>query len=121
MAMLRCLVRENTGPRAGSPPIVVQDELEAGQLVEALRLPDLHEAFWAITLPAASPIRRSPASCRATDSHKKKTRPKARLWAASTGSASGGFGLGLAAALAFLPAECDPEVRTPAATKFISP
>jgi LysR family transcriptional activator of nhaA len=39
------------------PPIVVQDELEAGILVEALRLPDLHEAFWAITLPRRFPER----------------------------------------------------------------
>ena len=54
MAMLRLLVRENTG-LALVPPIVVQDELEAGQLVEALRLPDLHEAFWAITLPRRFP------------------------------------------------------------------
>jgi LysR family transcriptional activator of nhaA len=37
------------------PPIVVQDEIEAGILVEALRLPDLHEAFWAITLPRRFP------------------------------------------------------------------
>jgi len=54
MAMLRLLARENTG-LALVPPIVVQDELEAGILVEALRLPDLHEAFWAITLPRRFP------------------------------------------------------------------
>jgi LysR family transcriptional activator of nhaA len=37
MAMLRLLVRENAG-LALVPPIVIQDELEAGILVEALRL-----------------------------------------------------------------------------------
>jgi LysR family transcriptional activator of nhaA len=54
MAMLRLLVRENAG-LALVPPIVIQDELEAGILVEALRLDDLHEAFWAITLPRRFP------------------------------------------------------------------
>jgi LysR family transcriptional activator of nhaA len=29
--------------------------LEAGILVEAMRLSDLHEAFWAITLPRRFP------------------------------------------------------------------
>jgi LysR family transcriptional activator of nhaA len=54
MAMLRLLVREDAG-LALVPPIVVQDELEAGILVEALRLDELHEAFWAITLPRRFP------------------------------------------------------------------
>jgi LysR family transcriptional activator of nhaA len=54
MAMLRLLVREDAG-LALVPPIVIQDELEAGILVEALRLSDLHEAFWAITLPRRFP------------------------------------------------------------------
>jgi LysR family transcriptional activator of nhaA len=54
MAMLRLLVREDAG-LALVPPIVVQDELEAGILVEAMRLPELHEAFWAITLPRRFP------------------------------------------------------------------
>jgi LysR family transcriptional activator of nhaA len=54
MAMLRLLVREDAG-LALVPPIVVQDELESGLLVEALPLPDLHEAFWAITLPRRFP------------------------------------------------------------------
>jgi len=49
MAMLRLLVRENAG-LALVPPIVVQDELRSGTLVEALQLPELHEAFWAITI-----------------------------------------------------------------------
>jgi LysR family transcriptional activator of nhaA len=54
MAMLRLLVREDAG-LALVPPIVVQDELEAGILVEAIRLSELHEAFWAITLPRRFP------------------------------------------------------------------
>ncbi len=54
MAMLRLLVREDAG-LALVPPIVVQDELESGLLVEALPLPELHEAFWAITLPRRFP------------------------------------------------------------------
>jgi LysR family transcriptional activator of nhaA len=54
MAMLRLLVREDAGIGL-VPPIVVQDELQAGDLVEALRLPDLHEAFWAITVPRRFP------------------------------------------------------------------
>ncbi|MFW5641570.1 MAG: LysR family transcriptional regulator [Roseicyclus sp.] len=54
MAMLRLLVREDAGLGL-VPPIVVQDELQGGVLVEALRLPDLHEAFWAITVPRRFP------------------------------------------------------------------
>jgi len=54
MAMLRLLVREDAG-LALVPPIVIQDELRTGILVEALRLGDLHEAFWAITLPRRFP------------------------------------------------------------------
>jgi LysR family transcriptional activator of nhaA len=54
MAMLRLLVREDAGLGL-VPPIVVQDELKSGLLVEALPLPDLHEAFWAITLPRRFP------------------------------------------------------------------
>ena len=37
------------------PPIVVQDELASGILVEVRRLPDLRESFYAIT-----PSRRFP-------------------------------------------------------------
>jgi LysR family transcriptional activator of nhaA len=54
MAMLRLLVREDAGLGL-VPPIVVQDELQSGLLVEALPLADLHEAFWAITLPRRFP------------------------------------------------------------------
>jgi LysR family transcriptional activator of nhaA len=54
MAMLRLLVREDAGLGL-VPPIVVQDELSSGVLVEAMPLPDLHEAFWAITLPRRFP------------------------------------------------------------------
>ncbi|MBB4211223.1 LysR family transcriptional regulator [Rhodothalassium salexigens DSM 2132] len=48
MAMLRLLARDDMG-LAVLPPIVVQDELDSGALVEALRLPDLTESFYAIT------------------------------------------------------------------------
>ena len=54
MAMLRLMARENDG-LAVVPPIVVKDELEAGELVEIRRLPDLKETFFAIT-----PTRRFP-------------------------------------------------------------
>lgn len=47
MAMLRLLVREDTG-LAVVPPIVVRDELASGTLVELASLPDLHETFFAI-------------------------------------------------------------------------
>lgn len=48
MAMLRLMARESNS-LAVVPPIVVRDELEAGDLVEIRRLPDLHETFYAIT------------------------------------------------------------------------
>jgi len=48
MAMLRVLSRENVGITV-VPPIVVKDELDAGVLVEAEQVPDLTEAFFAIT------------------------------------------------------------------------
>jgi LysR family transcriptional activator of nhaA len=54
MAMLRLLVRQDAGV-ALVPPIVVQDELDSGLLIEAARLDDLHEEFWAITLPRRFP------------------------------------------------------------------
>ncbi len=48
MAMLRLLARES-GAVTLVPPVVVVDELEAGVLVEHWRLPEVHEAFYAIT------------------------------------------------------------------------
>ena len=48
MAMLRLLARENAG-LAVIPPIVVQDELETGLLVEAAQLDDVAETFLAVT------------------------------------------------------------------------
>jgi len=47
MAMLRLLVREDTGLGL-VPPIVVRDELAGGTLLELASLPDLHETFFAI-------------------------------------------------------------------------
>jgi len=47
MAMLRLLAREGDG-LAVVPPIVVQDELDAGLLVEHCRIPDVTERFYAI-------------------------------------------------------------------------
>jgi LysR family transcriptional activator of nhaA len=52
MAMLRLLARDDIG-LAILPPVVVKDELESGRLVEACRLPDVHEVFSAITLTGA--------------------------------------------------------------------
>jgi LysR family transcriptional activator of nhaA len=48
MAMLRLLAREDAG-LAVIPPIVVQDELAAGLLIEAARLEDVSETFMAVT------------------------------------------------------------------------
>jgi len=48
MAMLRLLTREGAG-LAVIPPIVVRDELAAGELLEADRLPAMSETFYAVT------------------------------------------------------------------------
>jgi len=48
MAMLRLLAREDAG-LAVLPPIVVQDEIAAGRLVEAAVLPGISESFLAVT------------------------------------------------------------------------
>lgn len=48
MAMLRLLTREDAG-LAILPPIVVQDELASGLLVEAAAIPGLIEDFYAVT------------------------------------------------------------------------
>lgn len=49
MAILRLLTRADIGISV-IPPIVVQDELDAGGLVELHRLPELREIFWAVTI-----------------------------------------------------------------------
>ncbi len=54
MAMMRLMARADIG-LAVLPPIVVQDELRTGMLVEAARLPGLHESFYAITLSRRFP------------------------------------------------------------------
>jgi LysR family transcriptional activator of nhaA len=48
MALLRLLAREGTA-LALVPPVVVQDELLGGALVERCRIPQLQESFYAIT------------------------------------------------------------------------
>jgi LysR family transcriptional activator of nhaA len=48
MAMIRLLARANAG-LAIIPPIVVQDELQSGTLVEAARLDGMSETFLAVT------------------------------------------------------------------------
>ncbi len=48
MAMLRLLAREDAG-LAVLPPIVVQDELTQGVLLEATQLPGIQEVFYAVT------------------------------------------------------------------------
>jgi LysR family transcriptional activator of nhaA len=49
MAMLRLLARSGAGV-AVIPPIVVQDELASGHLVELLQLPEITELFLAVTI-----------------------------------------------------------------------
>jgi len=54
MAMLRLMAREGHG-LALVPPVVVQDEIKSGILVETHRIPEIEETFYAIT-----PSRRFP-------------------------------------------------------------
>ncbi len=54
MAMIRLLAREDAG-LAVIPPIVVQDELAAGRLLEAHRLEGIREMFLAVTLDRRFP------------------------------------------------------------------
>lgn len=54
MAMMRLLAREGVG-LAVLPPIVVQDELTGGTLIEADRLPGIGETFYAVTLSRRFP------------------------------------------------------------------
>jgi len=54
MAMMRLLAREGVG-LAVLPPIVVQDELGTGKLIEADRLPSINETFFAVTLTRRFP------------------------------------------------------------------
>ncbi len=54
MAMMRLLARQGIG-LAVLPPIVVQDELNTGRLVEAGRLPGIGETFFAVTITRRFP------------------------------------------------------------------
>ncbi len=54
MAMIRLLAREGLG-LAVVPPIVIKDELASGMLVEAARVPDLSETFYAVTVARRFP------------------------------------------------------------------
>jgi LysR family transcriptional activator of nhaA len=54
MAMMRLLAREDVG-LAVLPPIVVEDEIAAGTLVEADRLPGIAETFYAVTIERRFP------------------------------------------------------------------
>ncbi|MCE8008375.1 LysR family transcriptional regulator [Aestuariivita sp.] len=54
MAMMRLLAREDIG-LALVPPIVVQDELASGRLVEAQEHPRITETFFAVTLERRFP------------------------------------------------------------------
>ena len=54
MAMMRLLAREGIG-LAVLPPIVVQDELNNGTLIEAGRLPGIGETFFAVTIKRRFP------------------------------------------------------------------
>lgn len=54
MAMLRLLAREREGVTL-VPPIVVNDEIASGELVEHCQIPQLTETFYAITLTRKFP------------------------------------------------------------------
>ena len=54
IAMMRLLARADAG-LAVLPPIAVRDELDQGLLVEALRLEDVTESFFAVTMPRRFP------------------------------------------------------------------
>ncbi len=54
MAMIRLMAREGLG-LALVPPIVIKDELASGMLVEAARVPDLTETFYAVTVDRRFP------------------------------------------------------------------
>ena len=54
MAMMRLLTRAGVGLAVLSP-IVVQDELDTGLLIEAERLPNITETFYAVTLSRRFP------------------------------------------------------------------
>ncbi|MEM7543974.1 MAG: LysR family transcriptional regulator [Pseudomonadota bacterium] len=54
MAMLRLLAREDVGV-AVIPPIVVQDELASGRLLELARLDEITEVFCAVTIKRKFP------------------------------------------------------------------
>jgi LysR family transcriptional activator of nhaA len=54
MAMMRLLARADAG-LAVIPPIVVQDELSAGTLIECAHLPEVSESFFAVTLQRRFP------------------------------------------------------------------
>jgi LysR family transcriptional activator of nhaA len=54
MAMMRLLAREGVG-LAVLPPIVAQDELDAGILVEVSQLPNIVETFYGITVARRFP------------------------------------------------------------------
>ncbi|MEL7462977.1 MAG: LysR family transcriptional regulator [Pseudomonadota bacterium] len=54
MAMIRLLARADAGV-AVIPPIVVQNELEAGRLTEFVRLDDIRESFAAVTIARKFP------------------------------------------------------------------
>lgn len=54
MAMMRLLARDGVG-LAVLPPIVVQDELSSGRLIEADRLPGISETFYAVTMKRRFP------------------------------------------------------------------
>ena len=54
MAMMRLLAREDVGI-AVIPPVVVNEELESGQLIEAAKLPGVFESFYAVTIDRRFP------------------------------------------------------------------
>lgn len=56
MAMLRLLARD-TGALAVMPTVVVKDELSSGRLVHLMKVPNLYENFYAVTVRRQFPSR----------------------------------------------------------------
>ena len=54
MAMMRLLARQDAGI-AVIPPVVVNEELQSGELIEAARLPGVFESFYAVTIDRRFP------------------------------------------------------------------
>jgi LysR family transcriptional activator of nhaA len=71
MAMMRLLTREGVGI-AVLPPIVVQDELDTGALIEASQLPNIVETFYGVSIERRFP---NPVLSELLGGHSRPARP----------------------------------------------